>query len=126
MAAVSGCGPGSEGSPSSPICGLRILLSSVFYDYEESLLPGRLSFRMALSVGTTVYKDGDTGKIVSDAVNSIFHLGRRFTGPGQFLITADAHELVPAQLRGFFQAAGSYEGRRIHRMLRPTTATGVR
>ncbi len=118
--------PLRERAPFAPICGLRMLLSSVFYDYEESPLPGRLSFRMALSVGSTVYKDGDTGKIVSDAVNSIFHLGRRFTGPGQFLITADAHELVPPQLRGFFQAAGSYEGRRIHRMLRPTSATGVR
>ena len=118
--------PLHERAPFAPVCGLRILLSSVFYDYESSLLPGRLSFRMALSVGTTVYKDGDTGKIVSDAVNSIFHLGRRFTGPGQFLITADAHELVPPQLRGYFQAAGSYEGRRIHRMLRPTVATGVR
>lgn len=117
--------PLRERTPFAPICGLRILLSSVFYDYEESLLPGRLSFRMALSVGTTVYKDGDTGKIVSDAVNSIFHLGRRFTGPGQFLITADAYELVPPQLRGYFQPGGSYEGRRIHRMLRPTTATGV-
>jgi hypothetical protein len=58
-------------------------------------------------------------------VNSIFHLGRRFTGPGQFLITADAHEFVPPQLRGFFQAAGSYEGRRILRMMRPTTAPGM-
>lgn len=118
--------PLHERTPFAPLCGLRILLSSVFYDYEESLLPGRLSFRMALSVGTTVYKEGDTGKIVSDAVNSIFHLGRRFTGPGQFLVTADAHELVPPPLRAFFQAAGSYEGRRIHRMLRPTSATGVR
>jgi class 3 adenylate cyclase len=118
--------PLHERVPFGPMCGLRILLSSVFYDYEESLLPGRLSFRMALSVGTTVYSDGDTGTIVSDAVNSIFHLGRRFTGPGEFLITADAHELVPLPLRGYFQAAGSYEGRRIHRMLRPTTATGVR
>jgi class 3 adenylate cyclase len=113
-------------TPFAPLCGLRILLSSVFYDYEESMLPGRLSFRMALSVGTTVYKEGDTGRIVSDAVNSIFHLGRRFTGPGQFLITADACELVPPPLRAFLQAAGSYEGRRIHRMLRPTSATGVR
>ena len=118
--------PLHERTPFAPLCGLRILLSSVFYDYEESILPGRLSFRMALSVGTTVYKEGDTGRIVSDAVNSIFHLGRRFTGPGQFLITADAYELVPPPLRVFFQAAGSYEGRRIHRMLRPTSATGVR
>ena len=114
-----------ERAPFALICGLRILLSSVFYDHEKSLLPRRLSFHMALSVGTTVYKDGDTGKIVSDAVNSIFHLGRRFTGPGQFVITADAHELAPPQLRGFFPAAGSYEGQRIHRMLRPSTAAGV-
>jgi class 3 adenylate cyclase len=118
--------PLHEPTPFAPICGLRILLSSVFYDVEESLLPGRLSFRMALSVGSTVYHDRHTGRIVSDAVNSIFHLGRRFTQPGQFLLTADAHDLVPLQLRGFLQPAGTYEGRRIHRMLRPSSATGMR
>jgi class 3 adenylate cyclase len=118
--------PLHEPSPFAPICGLRILLSSIFYDVEESLLPGRLSFRMALSVGSTVYHDGDTGRIVSDAVNSIFHLGRRFTGATQFVLTADAHDLVPRQLRGFFQPAGTYEGRRIYRMLRPTSTSGMR
>ncbi|MGA2640568.1 MAG: hypothetical protein ABSG21_06650 [Spirochaetia bacterium] len=118
--------PLHERTPFAPICGLRILLSSIFYDVEESLLPGRLSFRMALSVGSTVYHDGDTGRIVSDAVNSIFHLGRRFTRPGQFLVTADAYELVPQQLRGFFHPAGTYEGRRIHRMLQPTSGSGTR
>jgi class 3 adenylate cyclase len=118
--------PLHEPAPFAPICGLRILLSSILYDVEESLLPGRLSFRMALSVGSTVYHDGDTGRIVSDAVNSIFHLGRRFTGAAQFLVTADAHELVPPQLRGFFQPAGTYEGRRIYRMLRPSSTSGMR
>jgi len=113
-------------TPFAPICGLQILLTSIFYDVEESILPGRLSFRMALSIGSTVYHDGDTGGIVSDAVNSIFHLGRRFTRAGQFVLTSDAHELVPHQLRGYFQPAGSYEGRRIHRMLRPSSASGMR
>ncbi len=117
--------PLHEPTPSAPLCGLRILLSSIFYDVEESLLPGRLSFRMALSVGSTVYHDGDTGKIVSEAVNSIFHLGRRFTGPGQFHVTADAHELVPPQLRGFFRPSGTYEGRRIYRMLQPAPTAGT-
>jgi class 3 adenylate cyclase len=117
--------PLHEPTPFAPICGLRILLTSIFYDVEESLLPGRLSFRMALSVGSTVYHDGDTGRIVSDAVNSIFHLGRRFTRPGQFVLTADAHDLVPPQLRGYFTPAGAYEGRRIHRMLRPSSASGM-
>jgi class 3 adenylate cyclase len=117
--------PLHERMPFAPICGVRILLESIFYDVEESLLPGRLSFRMALSVGRTIYHDGDTGRIVSDAVNSIFHLGRRFTRPGQFVLTADAHDLVPAQLRGYFEPAGAFEGRRILRMLRPTSASGV-
>jgi len=109
-------------APFAPLCALRILLSSIFYDCEQSILPGRLSFRMALSVGRTVYREGDTGRIISDAVNSIFHLGRRFTRPAQFMLTSDAYELVPQQLRDFFLPAGSYEGRRIYRMLRPSVS----
>jgi class 3 adenylate cyclase len=108
------------------LCCLRILLSRVFYDVEESLLPGRLIFHMALSVGTTVYQKGDTGRIVSDGVNSIFHLGRKYTQPGQFLITAEACELVPQALRAYLSPAGSFEGRRIMRMLRPLPSQLVR
>jgi hypothetical protein len=107
------------------VCGLRILLSSIFYDVEESLLPGRLSFRMALSLGATVYHEHDTGRIVSDAINSIFHLGQRFTPPGQFLLTAEAYDLVPPALREFFLPSGTFEGRRILRMLRPSSSLGA-
>jgi class 3 adenylate cyclase len=117
--------PLHERSPQAPVCGLRILLSSVFYDCEESILPGRLSFRLALSVGSTVYNPRETGKIISDAVNSIFHLGRRFARPAQFVLAGDAYELLPQPLRAFFKPAGAYEGQRIHRMLRPVTAAGV-
>ncbi len=108
------------------LCGVRILLASIFYDVEESLLPGRISFRMALSHGTTVYHDSDTGRIVSDAINSIFHLGRRFARPGQFVLSAEALELVPSALQGFCQPVGIFEGRRIVRMLRPSSSLGVR
>jgi hypothetical protein len=110
----------------APQCGLRILLSRIFYDVEESLLPGRLSFRMALSVGSTVYQKSNTGGIVSDGINSIFHLGQRFARPGQFLLTEEAFELSPQQLRGYILPAGTYEGRRIMRMLRPVPAVGNR
>jgi len=116
--------PLHERAPHATLCGLRILLSSIFYDCEHSILPGRLSFRMALSVGRTVYNPSDTGKIISDAVNSIFHLGRRYTRPAQFVLTSEAYELVPAPLREFFLPSGSFEGRRIHRLLRPSV--GVR
>jgi len=98
------------------VCGLRLLLARLFYDVEESLLPGFLSFRMALSVGRTVYHETNTGGIVADSLNSIFHLGRRFARPGQFLLTADALELAPPSVRGYCVPAGSFEGRKIFRM----------
>jgi class 3 adenylate cyclase len=110
----------------APVCALRILLSSIFYDIEESPLPGRLSFHMALSVGETVYRENDTGRIVSDAINSIFHLGQRCAKPGQFLCSAEAYDLVPQPLRSFFVPSGTFEGRRVLRMLRPSPFLGAR
>jgi hypothetical protein len=110
----------------APFCGLRILLSRVFFDAEESPLPGRLSFRMALSIGSTVYDARDTGRIVSDGVNSIFHLGRRFARPGQFVMTADAAAMTPEQLRPFLTPAGTFDGKRILRMLQPAPSAGNR
>ena len=118
--------PLSTPTSAAPLCGLRILLSRVFYDVDESLLPGSLSFHMALSVGTTVYQKGDTGRIVSDGVNSIFHLGRKYAQPGQFLMTAEACELAPPELRGHMVPGGSFEGRRIMRLLRPLPSRPVR
>jgi hypothetical protein len=108
------------------LCGLKILLSRVFYDAEESPLPGMLSFRMALSTGTTVYHANDTGKIVSDVINSIFHLGRRYAKPGAFLVSSEAAALAPEPLRPCLVPAGTYEGRRILRMLQPVQSIGAR
>jgi class 3 adenylate cyclase len=118
--------PLHDSTSAAPLCGLRIILSRVFYDVEESLLPGRLVFHLALSVGTTVYQKGDTGRIVSDGVNSIFHLGRKYTQPGQFLLTAEAGELAPPALRAYLVPAGSFEGSRIMRMLRPRPSRAAR
>ncbi len=107
------------GSSSPIVCGLRIALSRIFFDVEESPLPSRLSFRMALSSGTTVYREKDKGAIVSDSLNSIFHLGQKFAGPGQFVLTEESLDLAPQRLRGACVPAGSFEGRRILRMLMP-------
>jgi class 3 adenylate cyclase len=118
--------PISESECAAVRCGLKVILSSVFYDVEKSRLPGRLSFRMALSVGSTVYHEINTGGIISDGINSIFHLGQKFARPGQFLLTSEAAELVPQKLRSRLVQAGSFEGRRIFRMLQPVAATAVR
>ena len=69
-----------------------------------------LSFRMALSIGSTVYHANDTGRIVSDGINSIFHLGRRYAKPGHFLVSSEAAALAPEPLRPCLVPAGHLRG----------------
>jgi hypothetical protein len=111
--------PLKSGSAAAPVCGLRLLLSRIFYDVEESVLPGYISFHMALSIGSTVYRVRDTGEIISESLNSVFHLGKRFTRPSQFFISAEAMGLVPEKLKALCFPVGSYEGRRIFRLIPP-------
>jgi class 3 adenylate cyclase len=111
--------PLKNGSSAAPLCGLRLMLFRIFYDVEESLLPGYISFHLALSIGTTVYRVRDTGKIISESLNSVFHLGKKFTRPSQFFISAEALELVPERLKGLCVPVGSYEGRRVFRLIPP-------
>ncbi|HUI69046.1 MAG TPA: hypothetical protein VL354_00910, partial [Spirochaetia bacterium] len=108
-----------SGSTSAPVCGLRLLLSRVFYDVEESPLPGNLSFHLALSIGRTVYKIHNTGEIISESLNSVFHLGKRFTRPSQFFVATEAMGLVPEKLKALCVPVGSYEGRKIFRLIPP-------
>jgi hypothetical protein len=118
--------PQRQGRCPAVLCCTRILLDSIFYDIEESRMPGRLSFRMALSCGPLVYKEGDTGRIVSDSLNSIFHLGQRFTPARQFYVTSKTLDAAPPSLKPFFVAVGTFEGQRIHRMLLPSSSLGSR
>jgi len=111
--------PMRQGASSAPLCGLRLMLWRIFYDVEESPLPGHLSFHLALSTGRTVYRERDTGEIISDGLNSVFHLGKRYTRPGQFFISVDAMGLVPQKLRSLCVPVGTYEGKRIFRMIPP-------
>lgn len=111
--------PLTEGSNLAPVCGLRLLMSRIFYDVEESPLPGRISFHLALATGTTIYRERDTGDIISDSLNSVFHLGKRYTKPGQFFISSEAMNLVSEKLKALCVPSGTYEGRRIHRMIPP-------
>ncbi len=111
--------PLRRGASSAALCGMRLLLSRIFYDVEESLLPGHVSFHMALATGAIVYREHDTGEIIAESLNSVFHLGKRYTRPGQFFISADAMAVVPQRLKGLCVPVGSYEGKRIFRMVPP-------
>jgi hypothetical protein len=73
------------------------------------------NFIFAMHYGTVTYKPpGKTGTIVSDAVNSIFHLGAKKSEPGRLTISGELPDVsIPASLRDLFIPAGEYEGRKI-------------
>ncbi|MBN2323889.1 MAG: hypothetical protein JXQ30_09150 [Spirochaetes bacterium] len=78
-----------------------------------------LSYRIALHIGNIEYKKrGNTGNIVSDTINSIFHLGQKYAEPGGLYVTEEVFPFIPKGLDEYFPSAGMYEGRGIRR-LRP-------
>lgn len=100
-------------------CGFRLVLFKHLYDIEGSYFPHFLSFRVVLQLGNVPYTNQDTGHIVSDSLNSIFHLGQQFVRPGHFCATEEAMRFGNPALRSFFVSAGTFEGRQILRMRRP-------
>lgn len=95
----------------------RIMLDRKLMSAMIVQLDINLSYRIALHIGNTVYKSkGDTGTIISDSINSVFHLGQKYAEPGCFYMTDEAFLLTPAGLMNMFVPAGTYEGRNILRM----------
>jgi class 3 adenylate cyclase len=95
----------------------RLMLDRAIISAEDIAYNTLLSYRIALHIGNTVYrKMGDTGNIVSDSINSIFHLGQKYAEPGNFYVTQDVVPFIPQGLIEYFVPAGIYEGRRIMRM----------
>lgn len=98
----------------------KMMLARKVFSIEESGFNAWVSYRIALHIGNTIYRSmGETGTIVSDSLNSIFHLGQKFARPGHFYLTDEVFGFVPAPLRDFFVPAGKFEGRDILRMRLP-------
>jgi hypothetical protein len=98
---------------------LRLMVNRKLMSAEMIQLDINLSYRIAMHVGNTVYKSkGDTGEIISDSINSVFHLGQKYAEPNSFFMTDDIFMLLPASLMNYYIPAGEYEGRNIFRMKR--------
>ena len=100
-------------------CGLSMTLYKYLYDIEESRFPHFVSWRMAAHLGEVAWRERATGTLVSETLNSVFHLGQQFVPAGQFHVTEAVRELAGEPMRRFFVPAGQFEGRRIWRMRRP-------
>lgn len=97
----------------------RMRLFKKLYDVEDSLFPNFLSMRMVLYVGNLVYVKENTGRVVSDTLNSLFHIGQKYAEKGNSYITEEVFQFIPVPLKTFFVPAGDFDGRRIMRMKAP-------
>jgi hypothetical protein len=93
------------------LAAFRLLLDRALIGYEVFKLEVPLSFRFAFHAGRTMWqRPGATGRIVSEDVNFVFHLGTKAAGDGYILASSDAEDAIPASLRDLFTAAGDFEG----------------
>lgn len=99
-------------------CAFRLMLSKHFYDIEGSHFPNFLSFRLVLHIGNTPYVEADTGNVISDGLNSIFHLGQQFAEAGGCYATEEVLRFGHPALKEYFVEAGVFEGRRVRRLRR--------
>jgi hypothetical protein len=98
----------------------RFIMARKIISIEEYDSKTLLSYRIALHLGNTIYKSrGETGTIISESINSVFHLGQKFTEPGNFYLTKEIFPYIPHGLKKWFIPVGKYEGRDIMRMILP-------
>jgi len=96
---------------------LRLMLSRNIFSVEESKSNILISYCIVLHIGNTIYRcKGNTGTIVSNAVNIMFHIGTKFSQPGNFYLTENIFRLVPEGLKNCFLPAGQFEDIDIMRM----------
>jgi hypothetical protein len=101
----------------------KLMLNRTIISTEEFSYDILLSYRIALDIGNTVYKKrGETGTVISDTVNFLFHLGKRFADPGKLYLTDNVAAFIPSGLRDYFVPAGDFEGKTLQRMRLPVTA----
>jgi len=94
---------------------IRMIVSAPLFVLETFGISIPANFVFAMHYGTITYEPpGKTGTIVSDAVNSIFHLGAKKAEPGRLTVSSELPDVsVPASLHDLFVPAGEYEGRKI-------------
>jgi hypothetical protein len=93
----------------------RNIISVEDYNYNRIL-----SYRIVLHIDNTVYKPvGETGDIVSDSINTVFHLGHQFAEPGGLFMTEEMFEFIPEGLEDYFVDFGEFEGKKIKIMITP-------
>ena len=112
-----------DGKRCDPILdGISLILNRPIISAEEYRYHTTISYRLALHIGNTIYRSrGNTGTIVSDTVNFLFHLGQKFAQPGNFYLTEPVTRFIPEKFEECFVPAGTFEEIPISRMRLPVS-----
>jgi len=95
----------------------KLITNAPIASCEDFPFKTEMSYKLALHIGETVYKDrGNTGTIVSDAINYTFHLGQKYTKPGNFYMTEEVYNKIQPGLKELFFPEGVFENKNILRL----------
>ncbi len=91
---------------------LKMHASAPVISYEKLKLPFLANFVFAMHVGTSEYAPkGSTGKIISESLNFIYHLGTSKSGKGRITVSQEVYDIFQSQeLNDFFVPHGNFEG----------------
>jgi hypothetical protein len=102
------------------IVATRMIFNRPLISIEDMQVDTLIDYRIALHVGNTSYnKRGDTGEIIADDINFIFHLGKKRTEKNSLYLTETTFPLLPESMRRLFVEEESFEGRGLYRMRKP-------
>lgn len=105
---------GASGSPFEASFRLFLNRKIFWIDWD---IPHSITYHMALHIGNTIYRQhGETGTIISDTINKIFHLGGKHITAGSFYLSKEAVQFVPKRTLPYFAAAGTYETMELFQM----------
>jgi hypothetical protein len=100
------------------LAGCRLFLNQTIINIEILNMRNISSFKIATHIGNTIYKKrGKTGKIVSEAVNFIFHLGLKYTQPESFYISDSVYQYIDKNIKENFNLVGQFEGQKVYKMV---------
>lgn len=95
----------------------KLMLNRYLINMIDLTMDYFYSYHIVLHIGNTVFRErGETGTIVSDSINSIFHIGQKYAEDSNFYLTDEMERFIPAGLCDYFVSAGEFEGRKLLRM----------
>ena len=94
---------------------VRLVVNSMIYNNDEFAQYGAQSWRLAMHLGNTSFRtSGQTGGIVSESVNYLFHVGQQFVEPGGLAVTQSCIREIPSRVRPLLNHQGMFEGTDIY------------